>query len=67
MAETIEKFEEDVFGGLVRPKGKRTAKVLLGKPLDTATETNGLRPRTAATELTAKLDKQIRGLMSELA
>jgi hypothetical protein len=67
MAETIEKFEEDVFGGLVRPKGKRTAKVLLGKPLDTAAETNGLRPRTAATELTAKLDKQIRALMTELA
>jgi hypothetical protein len=67
MAETIEKFEEDVFGGIVRPKGRRTAKVLLGHPLDTSTETKGLRPRAAATELTAKLDGHIRALMSQLA
>jgi 1-acyl-sn-glycerol-3-phosphate acyltransferase len=67
MAETIEKFEEDVFGGIVRPKGKRDARVVLGKPLDVSAETTGLRPRTAATELTGKLEKTIKGLMAEMA
>jgi 1-acyl-sn-glycerol-3-phosphate acyltransferase len=67
MAETIEKFEEDVFGGVVRPKGERAAKVVIGVPLDVSAETNGLRPRTAATELTGKLERAIKGLMKEAA
>jgi len=63
MAETIEKFEEDVYGGIVRPKGDRAARVLLGQPLDVSAETSGLRPRAAATELTGKLEKRIKELM----
>jgi len=64
MAETVEKFEEDLEGGLVRPKGKRAARVILGQPLDVSAETANLRPRTAATELTAKLERTIKSLMS---
>jgi hypothetical protein len=63
MAETIEKFEEDVYGGIVRPKGKRAARVVLGRPLDISVEGKGMRPRAAATELTSKLERAIRGLM----
>jgi len=64
MAETIEKFEEDLEGGMVRPKGKRAARVIFGPPLDVSAETANLRPRTAATELTAKLERTIKSLMS---
>ena len=64
MAETIEKFEEDVYGGIIRPKGKRAARVILGAPLDMSAHVTGVRPRTAATELTAKLEHSIRELMS---
>jgi hypothetical protein len=67
MAETIEKFEEDVYGGIVRPKGERAARVILGKPLDVSAEASGLRPRTAATELTAKLERTIKELMTTAA
>ncbi|MDB5323773.1 MAG: phospholipid/glycerol acyltransferase [Phycisphaerales bacterium] len=63
MAETIEKFEEDVYGGIVRPKGERAARVVLGRPLDVSTEASGLRPRAAATELTGKLERTIKELM----
>ena len=63
MAETIEKFEEDVYGGIVRPKGQRNARVLLGAPIDVSAETHGLRPRAAATELTTKLETAIKNLM----
>jgi 1-acyl-sn-glycerol-3-phosphate acyltransferase len=66
MAETIEKFEEDVHGGLVRPKGDRAARVLLGPPIDVASETKGKRPRAAATELTKKLETTLRDLMGKL-
>ena len=63
MAETIEKFEEDVYGGIVRPKGKRAARVVLGRPLDVSVQGKGSRPRVAATELTGKLEAAIRELM----
>jgi 1-acyl-sn-glycerol-3-phosphate acyltransferase len=65
MAETIEKFEEDIFEGVVRPKGERAARVILGAPLDVSAETAGKRPRTAAGELTGKLERAIGGLMKE--
>jgi hypothetical protein len=63
MAETIEKFEEDVYGGMIRPKGERSASVLLGHPIDVSAESHGLRPRAAATALTGKLEKTIKELM----
>jgi 1-acyl-sn-glycerol-3-phosphate acyltransferase len=64
MAETIEKFEEDVYGGIVRPKGERAARVVLGRPLDVSDEAKGMRPRAAATELTGKLEHTIKELMA---
>jgi hypothetical protein len=67
MAETIEKFEEDVYGGIIRPKGERAARVMIGSPIDMSAEGSAQRPRAAATELTAKLEKEIRGLMVEAA
>jgi hypothetical protein len=63
MAETVEKFEEDVYGGVVRPKGPRAARVILAPPIDVAAETATLRPRAAATQLTAKLETTIKTLM----
>jgi hypothetical protein len=41
--------------------------VILGKPLDVSAEASGLRPRTAATELTAKLERTIKELMTTAA
>jgi 1-acyl-sn-glycerol-3-phosphate acyltransferase len=67
MAETIEKFEEDVYGGVIRPKGERAARVIIGSPIDMSAEGNGQRPRAAATDLTGKLETVIRGLMAEAA
>ena len=61
MAETIDKFEEDL-GGVASMKGKRTAHVTLGDPLDVKRHTAG-RARVASTELTARLESAITGLM----
>jgi hypothetical protein len=62
MAETVEKFEEDLNGAAF-PKGKRTATVKLGQPIDVRPFTQS-RPRAASVELTAKLEEAIRALMS---
>ncbi|HTL28947.1 MAG TPA: lysophospholipid acyltransferase family protein [Tepidisphaeraceae bacterium] len=61
MAETLDKFEEDL-GGAATMKGKRTAHVTLGEPLDVKRHTAG-RARTASTELTLRLETAITGLM----
>jgi 1-acyl-sn-glycerol-3-phosphate acyltransferase len=65
MAETIDKFEEDL-GGVATIKGKRTAHVTLGPPLDVKRHTSG-RARTASTELTSRIEDAITGLMSNRA
>jgi hypothetical protein len=62
MAETIEKFEEDT-AGVSFPKGKRTAIVKLGNPIEVKPFAGG-RARTATVEVTGKLEEAIRGLMS---
>jgi 1-acyl-sn-glycerol-3-phosphate acyltransferase len=67
MAETIEKFEEDVVGGVVRPKGKRAATVVVGEPIDVSAHRNGQRPRAAAAALTATLQAAIAAQMREAA
>jgi 1-acyl-sn-glycerol-3-phosphate acyltransferase len=61
MAETLDKFEEDL-GGVAKIKGKRTAYVTLGEPLDVKRHTTG-RARAAATELTARIEESITGLL----
>ncbi len=64
MAETIEKFEEDVYGDYAKPKGKRRATVTLGAPLDVKSfAAAGVKPRAAAAEVTARLESAITGLM----
>jgi 1-acyl-sn-glycerol-3-phosphate acyltransferase len=61
MAETIEKFEEDL-DGVAAPKGSRSATVTFGPPIDVAPFIAS-RPRAASMELTGKLEESIRGLM----
>lgn len=65
MAETVEKFEEDVYGS-ARPKGRRRARVLLGEPIDLKEVAAG-RARTAAHEVTSRLEEAIQWLMKEEA
>jgi hypothetical protein len=53
MAETIEKFEEDVYDDYAPPKGKRRAAVTFGEPIDLKSFTAaGTKARAAAGELT---------------
>lgn len=63
MAETIEKFEEDMTG-YARPKGRRRARVLFGEPIDLK-EAAASRARTAAHDVTAALEEAITRLMAQ--
>jgi 1-acyl-sn-glycerol-3-phosphate acyltransferase len=63
MAETIEKFEEDIYGA-ARPKGRRRARVLLGEPIDLK-QIAAERARTAAHDVTVRLEETIQGMMKE--
>jgi hypothetical protein len=62
MAETIEKFEEDLGGGIVTPKGTRSATVTFGEPIDVAPHVES-RPRAASVEITSQLEDRIRAMM----
>jgi 1-acyl-sn-glycerol-3-phosphate acyltransferase len=62
MAETVEKFEEDLLGAST-PKGPRSAAVIFGRPIDVRPFC-AARSRTASMELTAKLEAEIRELMT---
>jgi 1-acyl-sn-glycerol-3-phosphate acyltransferase len=67
MAETIEKFEEDLGdGALIAPKGPRSAAVRIGQPIDVRPFL-ALRSRAATGELTAKLEEAIKSLMADAA
>jgi hypothetical protein len=66
MAETIEKFEEDL-DGMAYPKGRRRAKVVFGKPIDLSTHVEATKLRAATAKLTSRLESDIQGLMSELS
>jgi len=64
MAETIEKFEEDIHG-ISEPKGRRTARVILGQPIDVKSHlSHSPRPRQAAADLTTTLQGAIQALMT---
>ena len=63
MAETIEKFEEDLTG-FARPKGKRQARVRFGEPIDLKEAATAGRPRTVAADVTDRLEVQIKSLMA---
>jgi 1-acyl-sn-glycerol-3-phosphate acyltransferase len=66
MAETIDKFEEDIEG-LVRPKGRRRAEVVFGEPLDMKQKLGAGRPRTIAADVTDALENSLQSLMSRPA
>jgi hypothetical protein len=63
MAETIEKFEEDLTG-YARPKGKRRAFVRFGDPIDLHAAAATGRARTVATDVTDRLEESIKSLMA---
>jgi 1-acyl-sn-glycerol-3-phosphate acyltransferase len=62
MAETIEKFEEDL-DGFARPKGLRRARVLFGEPIDLKDQLAGGKLRAVAVNVTNRLEESLRGMM----
>jgi len=66
MAETVEKFEEDILG-FALPKGRRRTRVIFGEPLDLADALKSSRVRTAATDMTTRLEQAINDLMKNEA
>lgn len=62
MAETIDKFEEDIEGTVTR-KGPRRARLRLGEPIDLSQFRGGGRPRVIAAEVTDRLELAIQDLM----
>jgi 1-acyl-sn-glycerol-3-phosphate acyltransferase len=63
MAETIDKFEEDMEG-VVRPKGRRKAEVAFGEPIDMKPQLGAGRPRTVVAGVTDGLEQSLQSLMS---
>lgn len=62
MAETVEKYEEDLEG-VARPKGRRIATVRFGDPLDLKQYAPVGRPRAVTAAVTQKLEEEIQHLM----
>jgi 1-acyl-sn-glycerol-3-phosphate acyltransferase len=62
MAETVDKFEEDIEGQ-AQIKGPRRAKLRLGAPIDLSQVGEG-RPRVIAAEVTDRLEAAIQTLMA---
>jgi hypothetical protein len=67
MAETVEKFEEDLYGYIPLAKGRRRARVVLGEPLDLKAAVGSGRSRTQAAELTGRLESALQQLLSSTA
>ena len=62
MAETIEKFEEDIYW-FVRPKGTRRVRVVFGEPIDMSQVSRSGRPRDVVAEVTDRLTESIQALI----
>lgn len=62
MAETIEKFEEDVYG-VTRSIGERCARVRFGTPVDMKQACESGRTRVVITNVTDELEESIRNLL----
>ena len=62
MAETVEKFEEDIYGDS-RPKGKRRARVLIGEPIDLKEKLTAGPTRAVTADVTAQLEHAIQRLI----
>jgi 1-acyl-sn-glycerol-3-phosphate acyltransferase len=68
LAETIDKFEEDVMGHpMARERGERSAVFQVGEPIDVARFAAGAtQPRRAAGPLTDAMEKAVQGLLDDL-
>jgi 1-acyl-sn-glycerol-3-phosphate acyltransferase len=62
MAETIDKFEEDIEG-VIRPKGRRRAGVSFAEPIDMREKLGAGRHRAIAAEVTDQLEEAIQQLL----
>jgi hypothetical protein len=63
MAETIEKFEEDIYGRR-RSIGRRRAQILFGEPMDMKQESRVGSGREVVPDLTDRLEQEIRALLA---
>lgn len=63
IAETVEKFEEDIEGAS-HPKGRRSARVVFGAPIDLSGAVASGHTKAAAADLTDRLEDAIRSLMT---
>src|SRR5207237_643426 len=69
VAETLMKFEQDVFGitEMIRPRGPRRALVRIGTPIDVfATLRSAGKPRHAAVALTTELEQRVQSLLDAI-
>ena len=68
LAETVDKFEEDVLGRpMARPRGVRTAVFQVGEPVDVSRFAAGpAAARRAARPLTDALERAVQGLLDEI-
>jgi 1-acyl-sn-glycerol-3-phosphate acyltransferase len=64
MAETIEKFEEDVFGTYAKPKGRRRATVRVGQPISVRSAMGSGKMRAVAGQLTTQLEQGMKRVMA---
>lgn len=67
MAETLEKFAEDMDNVYAKPIGWRAAVVTIGQPIDVKSHMSAGKPRAIATELTATLERGLQSLMARTA
>jgi 1-acyl-sn-glycerol-3-phosphate acyltransferase len=63
MAETIEKFEEDVYGTYAKPKGRRRAIVRVAQPLSVRQAMGAGKMRAIAAHLTIQLEQAMKQAM----
>lgn len=63
MAETIEKYEEDVYGTYAKPKGDRRAQVTVGEPINVKRDGGGGKLRAVVGEVTGTLEAELREMM----
>jgi Acyltransferase len=68
LAETVDKFEEDVLGyPMARPRGQRSAVFQAGEPIDVGRFADGsTQPRRAARPLTDAMERSVQGLLDEI-
>jgi 1-acyl-sn-glycerol-3-phosphate acyltransferase len=64
MAETIEKFEEDVYGTFAKPKGQRRARIKVGEPTNVRQHASAGKLRAVAAAITSELEARMRATMS---